>query len=158
MGLFDGLDIDVDWDQVEEYNPNVTPGPHPFLVSNFVVEQKNSVPYLVISYLITDGSQKGKTQKEYKRIPLDISTEQGQRDAQYIQSRMISLGIPKDRINKVESEDVIGIEGIVTLVPQKNDPRYNNVAKVTVLNKDNEVPSLPGPVAKAPVSEDDPFF
>lgn len=174
MGLFDTVEDDFETD-VEEYNPNLPAGTYEVIVSGVTVETRKDKndesvehDYLVITYTITEeeSGHKGKSHREWQRIvPGRAITEDDKRSRQFIKTRMLSLGIPENQINTVEPEDIVGTEGALTLVPQRNNPDYNNVRKFALFQSG---PSVDLPVDETPTattrgkkaakpSEDNPY-
>ena len=161
MGLFDGLeDSFVD---VVEFGVGLPANTYEAMVSDVTTEQKDSGLYLVITYAVTAGPMKGKTHKEFQKMVVGrATTEKDQKTLQFIKTRLLSLGIPADRQNTVEPDDIVGVEVAITLVPQKDRPQYNNISRVVLINQY----STPAPVlpksASVPSTSDagtkvDPF-
>ncbi len=148
MGLFDVTD--EDFNEVEEFSPGVKAGIYEAIVSAVETERKDSGLYLVLSYTITqeDSPEKGKTHKEFQRII--EGRAQNDKDRQTLQfqvTRMLQLGVDKDRMKTLEPEDLVGTEIILTLVDQKKNPAYRNVSRVALL--DGGGADVPMPVASA---------
>ena len=143
MGLFDGLeDSFVD---VVEFGVGLPANTYEAMVSDVTTEQKDSGLYLVITYAVTDGPYKGKTHKEYQKMVVGrATTEKEQKSLQFIKTRLLSLGIPADRQNKVTADDIVGAEVAITIVPQKDKPQFNNIARVVLINHaGTSAPALP---------------
>lgn len=157
MGLFDGVETDLT--TVEEYSVGLPPGTYPMMVAAVTIEEKESGTYLVITYTVTEGPKTGKTHKEMQRLVLGAAQSDSDETAlRFLKTRMLSLGIAPEDLNTVEASDLEGREVVITLAPQKNDPRYMQIARLDLLNPNNAVPSLPA--AKKPAaakSADDPF-
>lgn len=151
MGLFDG--VDVDFDEVQEYSAGLAPGTYSSIVSNVTTEEKDSGTYLVITYTVTEGPSQGKTHREYNRIIKgQPQTEQEINNMRFIKTRMLSLGVPAERINSVEPEDIEGTEVALTVDKQKNNPRYMQVVRVDVLSPVTESTPSSLPTAAKPAA------
>lgn len=86
---------------------------------------------MTLIYTIDDGAHKGKQIQEWRRIP-DAAhpQEDDERAKSYLKSRMLSLGVPENRINSVTADDLIGAHVHVTV---KNSNGYTNVRKVALV-------------------------
>jgi hypothetical protein len=131
MGLFDELDV-----AGAEDNPwSVPDNTYASVVSDVSVKKdKNGNMAMTFFYKVTDGDYEGRSVSEYKRLPhkddTDILTGKALEDAKsYLKQRLGTLGIPEERMNSVEIEDLIGIECYITV---KNNKGYANVRNVTL--------------------------
>lgn len=94
-------------------------------------------------------------------MPEQYNTEFKANMAKYgdLKKRYISLGIPEERFNSVEVEDLEGLTGNVTIGPQKDNPSFARV--ISVAQPGAAGTRLPKPAVKAtakaaaPVVEDD---
>lgn len=131
MGLFEELDIASAKDNPWEI-PNNT---YRCLVTDVVVKKNQSDNMgMTFYYTIQDGEQKGLKVSEYKRMPHPTDAEpldkaDADKALSYIKMRLASLGIPEERMNSVEKDDLIGIECFVTT---KQNGQYTNVNNVTL--------------------------
>jgi hypothetical protein len=141
VGLFD--DVEDDFTEVEEF-ANLDAGTYEVMVAHCGIEAKDSGNYLVITYTVTEeGKYKGLSYKEFQRIyPGRATTDAEINSRKAIKTRMLQFGIPEDRINSMEPDDVMGIEGALTLVPQRNNPDYMRVRKFAMFQS-GTVPTLP---------------
>jgi hypothetical protein len=84
---------------------------------------------LILTYTITDeGNMTGRKVSEWKQIPKpgDSNADSA---ASWLKQRLLSIGIPSDRINSFEPDDAIGIDVVITV---KNNNGYANVNKVVL--------------------------
>lgn len=142
MGLFDDFDGDVE--EIAPASLGIPKGEYPAVLSHLIVEDTDGGKRLVFTYTVTEGPYKGKTQREFK--PLVVGKPQSDKDVNsiaYIRQRLNSLGVPEEKHATTDPDDLIGIEVLMTLVPQKNDPSYNNV-RIQLLDPSNPI-SLPTP-------------
>lgn len=97
---------------------------------------------MTINYKIASGDHEDKMISEWKRIPTkaelesaDKKTKQdADRAASFLKARMLDLGIPGDKINSVESEDLVGIHCSVTT---RTVNGYSNASKVALWEGDS---------------------
>ena len=117
----------------------VKPGVYAAVVSEVKVGETRdkSKVGMTIKYTITeeDSTENGKSVQEWKEIPrkqadgkLDAN---GERSLSFLKSRLLSLGIPEERMNSVQPDDLQSKTVYIT-VKKKDD--YTNVTKV-VLNE-----------------------
>lgn len=85
---------------------------------------------LLITYTVTDEESPmyKRTQTEWKNLPTDAMDEtEKERAKSFLKIRLNSLGVPKDKMNSLESDDLIGIDCVVTV---KTKGEYSNVTRV----------------------------
>ena len=126
--IFGDLDIESAAD-----NPfTVVPGTYNAIVSSVGEEtsQKGNRG-LVFKYTITgdDDPMAGREVSEWKNIPKDPSTTEGQRALSFIKMRLQSLGVPNNRLNSTEPDDLIGTEVVITVVEKDG---YTNIRKLVL--------------------------
>lgn len=96
--------------------------------------------------------------------PLDAKgmspRDRAERSLSFLKTYFKNLGIPDEKINSVTPEDLIGIEVVVTLAPQKSNPNYMNATKVVLKGAPGGNGTLPtaaaAPVVAAPAGSN-PF-
>lgn len=92
---------------------------------------------MTLEYTIDEGPHSGKKITEWKQIPQPADpknpSDDDTRAMSFIKQRMISLGVPADKINSTTPEDLIGIKCVVAV---KNKGGYTNVRSVTVVNSE----------------------
>jgi hypothetical protein len=91
---------------------------------------------LVLTYKIFDGDHKGKTIEEWKGINKFDSA----RDKAWLKSRMLSLGVPEDKINSISPDDLTGIAVRIT---KKQNGQYRNVTNVVLGHAGTEEDAAP---------------
>lgn len=157
-GLFEDFEVDFE-SEVEEFGQGLPVGPYEVIVSQVTTEDKDSGKYLVITYTVTDGPKKGQTHREYQRMILGRPQNDGEINAlRAIKTRMLSFGVPENRINTVSTDDLVGIEGVITLTAQKNSS-YTRT-RFDLVDDSNAVPALPAgkrPEKSEQADKDDPF-
>lgn len=129
MGLFDELEVDV----ASAKDPFEIPvGMHLCYVTGAEMKvSKNGSKGLALTYKIDGGDHNGTLISEWKNVPdkAALSTEEGKKSLGWLKQRLTSLGVPEDRMNSLEPEDLIGIHCYVTV---KKNGEYTNVTKVQV--------------------------
>ncbi len=83
--------------------------------------------YVNFKYKISEGDYEGQEVGEWKSANASDDT----RTKSFLKQRLISLGVPADRLGVVEPADLIGKEVYVTV---KNREGYANVNKVTLVD------------------------
>ena len=128
MGIFGDLDV-----QAAEDDPFFVPA-NTYVCTLYKAEvkrDKNDNLGMSLIYKIAEGEHKNKTVSEWKKIPQPADpknlTEEEQRDASYLKMRLKSLGVPENRMNDVNIDDLLGLDVIVTVV---QNGEYTNVKKV----------------------------
>lgn len=131
MGLFDELDI-----AGADDNPWLVPdNTYPAVVSNLEVKKdRNDNMAMTFFYKIKEGDYADREISEYKRMPHSSDKDklegaEKERAKSYIKMRLASLGIPEERMNEVEKDDLIGIDCYITV---KNNKGYANINNVTL--------------------------
>lgn len=135
MSLFGELDVQ----SAEEIDYSIPDNTYPAFVFDVKVGRtkadpsKNKVSKLgmTIVYKISEGDYEGRQVQEWKQIPEPVDpknlTEDEKKSLSYLKTRMLSLGVPENRVNSVGPDDLIGSEVVITLVSKGE---YQNVRKV----------------------------
>jgi hypothetical protein len=89
---------------------------------------------LTITYKITDeGDMEGKDVKEWQNIPQPADpqnpTTEEKRSASYLKARLLALGVPADGMNKMQPEDLLGTDVIITVAEKDG---YTNIKKLVL--------------------------
>ena len=139
MSLFGELDVQ----SAEEIDYSIPDNTYPAFVFDVKVgmtkgDPANNKPKklgMTLIYKVSEGQYEGRQVQEWKQIPQPADpknlTEDEQKALSYLKTRMISLGIPENRVNDVTPEDLIGREVVITLVSKGE---YQNVRKVVPKN------------------------
>lgn len=130
MGIFGDLDVQAAADDpfaVDDGTYNAT------ITKSEVKQSKDETKTgLMLTYQITDeGSMNERKVSEWKTIPKP-GDENADSAASWLKQRLLSIGIPADRINSFEPEDALGIDVVITV---KNNNGYANVNKVVLANE-----------------------
>lgn len=128
MGIFGDLDLASASDDPFSVND----GTYEAVVTKAEVRQnKNETDnFLVLEYTIEDdGNMSGRKVSEWKKIPKQ-GAEDFDRAASFLKQRLLSIGIPNERINSFEPDDALGADVVITV---KTKDGYANVNKVATL-------------------------
>lgn len=137
MSMFGNLDIESAADDPFALPDNT----YKAVLTEVKVGPSKNGDKTVLSLIFTVQSEDehdGKTIREWKVIPTpndpkNLSDEE-KRNASFLKRRMLDLGIPPERINTLEPDDLIGKEVYVTTVSKSDGAKtYVNVRKVTLV-------------------------
>ncbi len=127
-----GFLADLDLENVEE-DPNAFPeGTYKaYLTDAKVVTMKDAAQgkKLVLTYKIFEGEHKGKTLDEWK----GINSFDDARTKAFLKQRLLSLGVPENRLSSVSLEDLTGIALRFTM---KKNGTYKNVTNIILGHED----------------------
>ena len=123
-----GFLADLGLDEIDE-DPNRLPdGPYnAYLTDAKVVTLKDAAKgkRLVLTYKIADGPHKGKIIDEWK----GINAFDDARSKAFLKQRILSLGVPEDKISTLDLNDLVGLEVRIT---KKQNGQYQNINNVTL--------------------------
>lgn len=148
-------DLGVDWGGVSTSNAPSDGTHHGYLTKAEVRTKKDTTKSLVLTYRVADGeNEQGKTIDEWKSLPITVqgptgprfATEDDERNARFLKQRLISLGVPEDRINTLNPGDLQGTEVYFTV---KSKGEYTNVTFVKLAAEVNASPLMAGNTAPA---------
>ena len=133
MGIFGDLDLEAAADDPFA----IDDGTYEAVITAAEVKmnKKETDNYLVLTYTIPnylDGDSNRKVQ-EWKKIP-KASDPDKDRDASYLKQRLLSIGVPNERINSFEPEDALGADVVITV---KSKDGYTNVQRVALSDGGN---------------------
>ena len=90
---------------------------------------------LTLKYTIDDEDSpyNGRKASEWKTIPKGQESEDDRKALGYLKQRLNSLGVPEDKMNSVEPEELNDIPVVITI---KNNNGYVNVNRVALREED----------------------
>ena len=80
---------------------------------------------LVLTYKLFDGPHKGKTIDEWK----SINKFDDARSKAFLKARLLSLGVPEEKISSINPAD---LSGIAVRITKKTNGQYKNVTNVVL--------------------------
>lgn len=123
-----GFLADLELDKVED-DPNAFPDGtyNAYLTEAKVVSLKDVAQgkRLVLTYKIYDGDHKGKAIDEWK----SINKFDDARTKAFLKKRLLSLGVPEEKLASVQPSDLAGIAVRIT---KKQNGQYANVTNVVL--------------------------
>lgn len=95
--------------------------------------------WIIIEYIIGDTGQKKSELFELPQDPENMTDREMQKLGYYV-SRLVDLGVPRDQVNDIDGEDLVGIRGTLQLYSQagkgKNAGKmFQNIKNVKVSKK-----------------------
>lgn len=167
--LFESFGITAD--EIPELSSGPGPGTYDAVISKAEVVKKTTDDgevkiSLVISYTIEGFnfpvleflSLPNKPKAQWDHTVIEVKngreiSEASKNEFKFglVVKRYLSLGIPAEQHNSIKPSDLEGIECVITLAPNKNQPQYNNVVKVSEKKAPVDVtPGAVGGVSAAP--------
>lgn len=142
MGLFGELDV-----AGANANPFFLPDDTyrcKIIEANKRVAKSSGNPGLSLTYQVVEGPKKGRKIKEWKTVPHayelegykteedykkkrskdDEVAEKAEQQKSFLKQRLVSLGVPEDKMNSVESTDLLEV-GLVDVTIKNNEDRVN---------------------------------
>jgi len=142
MGLFGDLDVAA----AQEVSYLFDADTYKAIVSDFSVKptKAGTMWGMNVSYTFLGGKYDGREFKEWQRMPHPADNPQMEPDkaAQatgYIKTRLLSLGVPENRINNITPEEIIGTEIYLSISKKMNKhsgEEQNRVAKIVVIKNE----------------------
>lgn len=137
-------DLGINWNDVPTDN-SPSDGTHRcFVTKSEIRTKKDQTKSWVFTYRVADGeSEQGRTKDEWRPLPNTngghFLTEKDETNARWLKQRLISLGVPEDRVGSVSPGDILGTEVYVTLKTTSNSQgTFQNVTNVKLAS---EVPT-----------------
>ena len=130
---------DMDMDSVPDNPYDTEPGTYEANVYDVEVKptKAGDKTGMYIYYKIDGGDFDGNTLQEFKEIPQPKDpknpTADEKKTASWLKMRLVSLGVPSNRLNSLDPKDLIGTPVTVTIA---RNGEYTNIQKVA-LRSDN---------------------
>lgn len=121
---------DLDIASAEDNPFEIAPGTYQATISDVSVRptKAGDKTGLIIEYTITDENETGKKVSEWKEIPAKGSKNEATA-ASFLKLRLSSLGIPENRMNSLQTDDLMNLDVVVSV---KKNGEYTNVVKVAL--------------------------
>ena len=134
-GIFGDLDLESAKD-----NPNEIPrNTYHCLVTGMKIARTSSGDKLGVTFTFTimDGDYASKKVTEWKQIPEPSDpknmTEEEANAASYLKQRLLSFGVPADKVNDVTPDDIVGkVEVDVSVDENPKRPGFPQVRRVAL--------------------------
>lgn len=138
--MSDSIFGDLDIEGASDDPFGVPVGVHPVQVTDVKVirPKADDKDMLLLEYKVTDGDATGNTVQERKTIKTDgedANSPSARRNASFLKIRLKELGVPEARLNSVKPDDLIGVEGFLTIGEPNNG--YTNVKSFSLHNPEN---------------------
>lgn len=128
---FDGDNIfsDIDWDEGSDNPFGLDPGTYEVTISNAVIERSANGN---LGLWLTFSNDGGKSIRKWATLPeKSQDPETRKRNTSFLRLLMKNLELPQERWANLEPADFEGMDCVITVAPQKNNPEYNQVTKIT---------------------------
>lgn len=151
MGLLD--DFGIDTNDIEVPSFEIEDGIYEFEIGDvFVKNGSQNYPdrsWVIIEYILGDTGQKKSEMFELPVDPSNMTDKERQKIGYYV-ARLIDLGVPRDEVNSVDRDDLIGLQGTLQVYSQtgkgaNKGKMFQNIKNVKVAAGT----SAPAPAAKA---------
>lgn len=138
MGLLD--DFGIDTSDIETPSFEIEDGIYEFEIGDvFVKNGSQNYPdrsWVIVEYILGDTGQKKSEMFELPADPANITDKERQKLGFYV-SRLVGLGVPRDEVNNIDREDLIGLRGTLQVYSQSGKGAnkgkvYQNIKNVKV--------------------------
>jgi len=119
---------DVNFDEGSDNPFGLESGDYDVVVSEAKIERSEKGN---LGLWVTFSAENGKSIRKWTTMPeSDQEEETRKRNTSFLRLLLKQLGVPQDRWNQLDPEDLVGIEARIIVVPQK-DSDYFQVKKIT---------------------------
>jgi hypothetical protein len=153
----------IDANEIELPSYDLEDGIYDFEVGNVYVKNGSQAhpdrSWIIMEYIVGDSGTRKSELFELPKDPQKMTDKEAQRIGYYI-SRLVDLGIPREKVNDVDGEDLIGIRGTLTLYSQTGrganaGKLYQNIKNVRV--EQASAAAQPQPKAAQKTAASNPF-
>lgn len=125
MSLF----ADVNFDEGSDNPLGIDPGTHEVTISDAKIADSESGN---TGLWLTFTNDKRQTIRKWVTMPKeDQDDETRARNTSFLRLLLRNLEIPSTRWNALEPNDFIGLDCVIIVVPQKDNPDFNQVKKIS---------------------------
>jgi hypothetical protein len=123
--IFAGIDFDEGSD-----NPfGIEPGTHEVVISAVSIERSEKGN---LGLWITFSDESGKTIRKWTTMPEKSQDDVARkRNTSFLRMLLNQLELPEEKWKKLLPNDMIGMECVIIVKPQTNNPEYTQVSKIT---------------------------
>lgn len=153
----------IDATEIDAPSYDLEDGIYDFEVGNVYVKNGSQAhpdrSWIIMEYLVGDNGVRKSELFELPKDPENMTDREIQRLGYYV-SRLMDLGIPREQVNDVDAEDLIGIRGTLTLYSQSGKGSnagklYQNIKNVRV--EKASAASQPQPKVARKTAASNPF-
>lgn len=141
MGLLD--DFGIDTSDIEVPSFEIEDGIYEFEIGDvFVKNGSQNYPdrsWVIVEYILGDSGQKKSEMFELPADPANITDKERQKLGFYV-SRLVGLGVPRDEVNNIDRDDLIGLRGTLQVYSQSGKgankgKTFQNIKNVKVTSE-----------------------
>jgi hypothetical protein len=130
----------IDANEIELPSYDLEDGIYDFEVGNVYVKNGSQKhpdrSWIIMEYIVGDSGVRKSELFELPKDPQNMTDKEAQRIGYYV-SRLVDLGVPREKVNDVDGDDLIGIRGTLTLYSQTGrganaGKLYQNIKNVRV--------------------------
>jgi ABC-type Fe3+ transport system substrate-binding protein len=125
MSLF----ADVDWDQGSDNPFGLDPGTYEVTISDAEVERSEKGN---LGLWLTFSAENGKSIRKWITMPeKNQDADTYSRNTSFLRLTLKQLEIPEGSWDDLAPEDFIGLDCVIIVSPQKKNPEYNQISKLS---------------------------
>jgi hypothetical protein len=133
-------DFGIDANEIDIPSTELEDGVYEFEVGSVYVKEGSKAhpdrSWIIIEYIIGDTGLRKSELFELPQDPENMTDKETQRLGYYV-SRLVDLGIPREEVNNVGDEDLVGLRGTLQLYSQAGKganagKMYQNIKNVKV--------------------------
>jgi len=120
---------EVDFDEGSDNPFGLEPGTHEVTISEVKIERSSNGN---LGLWLTFSDDNGKTIRKWTTMPeADQDDITRKRNTSFLRLLFRNLELPEEKWKKLQPDDFIGMDCVIIVKPQKNNPEYNQVSKIT---------------------------
>lgn len=120
---------DINFDRGSDNPFGLEPGTYETVISEAFLERSQSK---ALGLWVTFSAEDGKSIRKWVTMPEEDQDQKTyDRNVSFLKLFFKNLEIPEEQWAKLNPDDLIGIECVITVTPQKKNPEYNQVNKIT---------------------------
>lgn len=157
-------DFGIDTNDIEMPTYELEDGVYEFEVGSCYVKNGSQAypdrSWIILEYIIGDTGQKKSELFELPADPENITDREMQKLGYYV-SRLVDLGVPREQVNDIDGDDLVGLRGTLQLFSQagkgKNAGKmFQNIKNVKV-SKDSSTSPQPKSKTASKTAAANPF-
>lgn len=157
-------DFGIDTNDIEMPTYELEDGVYEFEVGSCYVKNGSQAypdrSWIILEYIIGDTGQKKSELFELPADPENITDREMQKLGYYV-SRLVDLGVPREQVNDIDGDDLVGLRGTLQLYSQSGKGKnagkmFQNIKNVKV-NKESSTASQPKSKTASKTAAANPF-